>query len=74
MLLVLSQAAVGSLHPVGFAVVIEQQVSPREPHVLQVDVPVELLYKHWFVGSLHVVVLVVVEQHGWPVPPQALHV
>jgi hypothetical protein len=32
----LSQAAVASLHPVGFAVVAVQQVSPSAPQVLQV--------------------------------------
>ena len=32
----LSQAAVASLHPVGFAVVVAQQVSPKAPQVLQV--------------------------------------
>jgi hypothetical protein len=32
---VLSQAAVASLHPVGFAVVVGQQVSPSAPQVLQ---------------------------------------
>jgi hypothetical protein len=34
-LVVLSQAAVASLHPVGFAVVVGQQVSPKDPQVLQ---------------------------------------
>jgi hypothetical protein len=36
MLVELSQAAVASLHPVGFAVVTEQQVSPKAPQLLQV--------------------------------------
>jgi hypothetical protein len=36
MLVELSQAAVASLHPVGFAVVAAQQVSPSDPQVLQV--------------------------------------
>jgi hypothetical protein len=36
MLVELSQAAVASLHPVGLAVVIAQQVSPKDPQVLQV--------------------------------------
>ena len=38
MLVLLSQAALLSLQPVEFAVVAEQQVSPRLPHVLQVYV------------------------------------
>ena len=74
MLVELSQAAVASLHPVGFAVVAEQQVSPSEPQLLQVERPVELLYKHWLVGSLQAVVDVVVEQQGCPVPPHCLQV
>ena len=70
----LSQAAVASLHPVGFAVVAVQQVSPKEPQDLHVERPVELLYKHWFAGSLHAVVVVdVIEQQGWPGPPHSLH-
>ena len=35
------------------------------------------MYKHWFVGSLHVPELdddEEVEQHGWPGPPHCLHV
>jgi hypothetical protein len=76
MLVELSQAAVASLHWVGFAVVAVQQVSPSDPQVLQVEAPVELLYKHWFVGSLQAVVVEDEEvvQHGWPVPPHCLQV
>jgi hypothetical protein len=71
-LVALSQAAVASLHPVGFAVEVAQQGSPSPPQVLQVERPVVLLYKHCCVGSLHAVVDVVVEQQGWPAPPHCL--
>jgi hypothetical protein len=75
MLVALSQAAVASLHPVGFAVVVVQQGSPRAPQVLQVERPVELLYRHCWAGSLHAVVPVAVDtvQQGWPAPPHGLH-
>ena len=78
MLVELSHAAVASLHPVGLAVVAEQQDSPRAPHVLQVERPVVLLYRHCCAGSLHAVVVPEddeeVEQQGWPEPPHCLQV